>query len=662
MRRSRFVTGVAVACVLSVVVLPGSPALVAAPMFSETVVAGGSGIGIAPTQTNPEMDGRYIVYDYTPGFVLGVADSDIKAYDLQTGETIDVSDPVDNDTDQILPDVSMDTIVYQSQGIADWNIFLYNIPWDNTIQITNELSHAQTTPRISGGYVIWHDAQTDALKYWSLHWPQHSAPRLIPGTVGVYDGSWDIDGDTVVFALQEANGDFTFYKWTVEETLVAPRKFDTLTSAVVQIADVRLHHDTVTYTYGGGLDRLAVISLRGVRFRPFFMHARDGDVFHGSMYAYESVSEGGIGVVHDGLWSTTLGVGGAAESNPSVFGNRVAFERDVNNGDIILGRSSEPLVDRTSGADRYATAVAVSQEYFRTGADNVVLCTGENFPDALAAAPWARYLKAPVLLTRRTSLPGVVMDEIERLGAVNVWIVGGQSAVSSAVHAQLLGAGLDVSRELQGSDRYETSAKIATLLHNAVTAGGRPLDKAFVVRGDAFPDALAVAPVAAAIYSPIVLVRSNAPLPSASENVFKSLHIKHAFIVGGTDVIDEEVELAIEELTTANLGSTSPAVRWAGSDRYATSVEVVRNAVAMNWVDLDTLGFATGANFPDALGGGAALGTYGSPLLLTRGTSLPTSVSDRVTYHRWEIGRADIFGGASVVSDGVRDTIAGLIP
>ncbi len=213
----------------------------------------------------------------------------------------------------------------------------------------------------------------------------------------------------------------------------------------------------------------------------------------------------------------------------------------------------------------------------------MVLCTGENFPDALAAAPWARYLKGPVLLTRRTSVPKVVMDEIERLGAVNVWIVGAEGAVSSAVHAQLLGAGLDVNRELQGSDRYATAAKIATFLHDAVTAGGRPCDSAFVVRGDAFPDALAVAPVAAATYSPIVLVRSHAPLPAASENVFQSLYIKYAYIVGETDVIDEEVELAIEALTIANLGAYSPPVRWAGSDRYA---HVGRGGAQCRWDEL----------------------------------------------------------------------------
>jgi hypothetical protein len=89
---------------------------------------------------------------------------------------------------------------------------------------------------------------------------------------------------------------------------------------------------------------------------------------------------------------------------------------------------------------------------------------------------------------------------------------------------------------------------------------------------------------------------------------------------------------------------------------------VLYTAVSNHWVDLDTIGIATGLDFPDALGGGAALGSYGSPLLLTRPTALPPSVSEALTYYQYETGRIDIFGGTGVVSDGVRTTISGLMP
>ncbi|MDP2233682.1 MAG: cell wall-binding repeat-containing protein, partial [Actinomycetota bacterium] len=423
----------------------------------------------------------------------------------------------------------------------------------------------------------------------------------------------------------------------------------------------RLHNGRMTYTYGAALDSVGVIQLHDGFGGPLAYDARDADLFH-EMYAYETIS-GDVRFKHNEFWDVTLAGAATTESDPSAFGNRVAFERSSYNGDIILTTASEPLVDRSSGTTRYETAVAASKGYFRSGADIVVLCTGENFPDALSAAPWARFLKAPVLLARRTSVPESVMDEIERLGATDIWIVGGESAVSSAVKTQLEAAGLNVDRQLQGADRYATSAKIANFLYDAVVGDGRPFSgQAFVARGDSFPDALAVAPLAAATYSPIILVRTNAPLPAASDDVFEFLPIRSAFIVGGTDVVSEEVELAIEVWTTLHNGSSSPATRMEGDDRYETAVSVLRNAVSMNWLDLDTVGIATGANFPDALGGGAALGTYGSPLLLTRPGSLPPSVSAVLTQRAAEIGRVDIFGGEDVVSDAVRAEITGLLP
>jgi hypothetical protein len=41
------------------------------------------------------------------------------------------------------------------------------------------------------------------------------------------------------------------------------------------------------------------------------------------------------------------------------------------------------------GSDRYQTAIQVSQNGFAPGVEAVVVATGENYPDALSAAPLA---------------------------------------------------------------------------------------------------------------------------------------------------------------------------------------------------------------------------------------------------------------------------------
>ncbi len=49
---------------------------------------------------------------------------------------------------------------------------------------------------------------------------------------------------------------------------------------------------------------------------------------------------------------------------------------------------------------------------------------------------------------------------------------------------------------------------------------------------------------------------------------------------------------------------------------------------------------------------------YGSPLILTPPTSVPTVVNTFLTEHEYDVGRVDVFGGTVVVSDGVKNAIA----
>ncbi|MEO8470306.1 MAG: cell wall-binding repeat-containing protein, partial [Chloroflexota bacterium] len=65
-----------------------------------------------------------------------------------------------------------------------------------------------------------------------------------------------------------------------------------------------------------------------------------------------------------------------------------------------LGAYTTGSVTRQSGADRYATAADISANSFSAGVDVAYVATGENFPDALAAAGAARRLGGPVLLVR----------------------------------------------------------------------------------------------------------------------------------------------------------------------------------------------------------------------------------------------------------------------
>ncbi|MFB9376182.1 cell wall-binding repeat-containing protein [Kineococcus gynurae] len=79
--------------------------------------------------------------------------------------------------------------------------------------------------------------------------------------------------------------------------------------------------------------------------------------------------------------------------------------------------------ERLGGNTRYATAVAVGQRFF-PGNDTAVLAVGDNYPDALAAGPFAAEIDAPLLLTQVGSTPVETAVELERRRPDNVVFVG----------------------------------------------------------------------------------------------------------------------------------------------------------------------------------------------------------------------------------------------
>jgi N-acetylmuramoyl-L-alanine amidase len=96
----------------------------------------------------------------------------------------------------------------------------------------------------------------------------------------------------------------------------------------------------------------------------------------------------------------------------------------------------------------------------------VILASGENFPDALCAAPLATKYQAPILLTSKNSLPSAVENEINRLKPKNAILVGGTGAISDNIKTTLQNKGINVIR-ISGASRYETSLEIAKYLNSS---------------------------------------------------------------------------------------------------------------------------------------------------------------------------------------------------
>jgi putative cell wall-binding protein len=100
---------------------------------------------------------------------------------------------------------------------------------------------------------------------------------------------------------------------------------------------------------------------------------------------------------------------------------------------------------QTTG-DRYGTAALLATEAYPAGADVVLVASGENFPDALAAAPLAAFYDAPIVLTQRDSLPAVTAAALAELDPGDVIVLGGTAAVGQAVFNELVGGPWQATR------------------------------------------------------------------------------------------------------------------------------------------------------------------------------------------------------------------------
>jgi putative cell wall-binding protein len=312
----------------------------------------------------------------------------------------------------------------------------------------------------------------------------------------------------------------------------------------------------------------------------------------------------------------------------------------------LCGASTSPDggVDftRLAGADRYATAAAISKSRFGSGASTVFIATGASFPDALAGTPAAAKAKAPVLLTTRFQLPSATATELARLKPSTIVVLGGGGAVSDGVLSKLRSYASSVVR-WAGADRYATAATISA---RSFAPGVKAV---YLATADTFPDALSGGAVAGRVGGPILLVNRNS-VPSATASELARLKPAKIVILGGTSVVSESVRLGVDRYTVG------PVSRLAGADRYATSVKISRSAYASS----DYVFIATGSNFPDGLAGGPVAALLPGPLLLVTPTQLPSVVKSEL--QRLGPDRVFILGGSGVVSGNVVKAIDAALP
>ncbi len=298
-----------------------------------------------------------------------------------------------------------------------------------------------------------------------------------------------------------------------------------------------------------------------------------------------------------------------------------------------------PGVDRVAGADRFDTAVQISQQSYPSTAPVVYIANGRDYPDALSAGPAAAFEGGPLLLVTPGGIPEIVSAEIARLDPAKIVVVGGEPSVSAAVYTQLTGMADSITR-LNGADRYETSRMVADY---AFGESGATL--AYIATGAKFPDALAAGGAAGAQDAPVILVNgSGGSLGAATKTLLADLGVTDTRVLGDTNSVSADVFYDAEQV--------SNAVRLAGSNRYETSRAI--NADAFDTAEHAFL--STGANFPDALAGSAWAGLVGAPLFTVYTDCVPQGVLDDLD--ALGVTQVTLLGGLPSLSESVAELTA----
>ncbi|MCA1066627.1 cell wall-binding repeat-containing protein (plasmid) [Rossellomorea sp. AcN35-11] len=296
---------------------------------------------------------------------------------------------------------------------------------------------------------------------------------------------------------------------------------------------------------------------------------------------------------------------------------------------------------RLSGQTRLDTAIEVSKEGWPNGLQSaeksVILARADNPADALAASSLSGVKDAPILLTYSSNVDQSVLNELARLNAKKVYLLGGSVAIHQGVETKLANKGYVVER-ISGSTRFETAARINE------EAGTSNNSKAIIANGYSVADALSASADAAINGVPIYLAnKGDLPvnLPSSVTSVD---------VYGGSAVISDGV---VSQLKSKGISVN----RIAGSNRYTTSIAGAENLKGSSSNIILVRGKSvntTKEDYPDAVAASALAHKLDAKILLVHPW---LDVAETKAYLQGKNHNVYVLGGEAAIS---QDVLKGL--
>lgn len=226
-----------------------------------------------------------------------------------------------------------------------------------------------------------------------------------------------------------------------------------------------------------------------------------------------------------------------------ILGGEAAVSRKVENELSKLTK-----VRRIAGKDRYETAHEIgslrydlrpNQEINAMG-DGIVFVSGNNFPDALCAAPYIGQQGGDMLLYLLLLRPGE--------DAAPFPVIGGPGVIKNTAEfdrePHIEEDGSLYEHRIYGKNRYGTAVEIAKRYPINVK---KRIDTIILTNGLDYPDALSAAPLVGALNGALLLTNPQ-KLSEETKQYLKENDIERVIVVGGKNAVSGNVIQEIEQI------------------------------------------------------------------------------------------------------------------
>ena len=179
-------------------------------------------------------------------------------------------------------------------------------------------------------------------------------------------------------------------------------------------------------------------------------------------------------------------------------------------------------VKRLWGATRYETNIEILKEAGVDGKE-ILVCGGKTFADSLSCSAMER----PILLVG-SQLTEVQKEFLSSLSGNKIYIIGGESAISSSIEKEIKKYG--TTQRIGGATRYETSTLVAEEFFDSPSS-------VVLAYSHNFPDGLCGGPLAISIGSPLKLTKPG--YETTASEYAKENGIYKGYVLGGPSFVTD---------------------------------------------------------------------------------------------------------------------------